>query len=269
MHLLFQRKRIHVQFMAFGFVLLCAMSFSLHAEEVKTDVPQTYPLSAYQEELNTFSKNNSRTEDYNIDLNELAWRNPAPGIHDLGLGIDELRSLVGNRIVLMMHQPKTIDVPYYGKMIRWHNARFVTALTEIPVSADELRKLIIENDQKDGWKKVEPMVRETNVLYRDSQDQIGLRYRIQGKISIIRINGDLYARNRYEPNGDISSLFLYGDMGVSLGVVPIVPKAVLSPLSMANVRRWEFIPVDKNRSLVAVTDWAEVMNDTDLSRHMS
>lgn len=268
MHLLFNLKRIYGRMLAVCF-FMGVISFQAQAEETGENIAKLATPATYQEVLDSFSKSSSMEEDYSKALNELDWKNPAPRLSDLRLSNEDIRSLVGNRIVLMVHQPKTVDVPYYGKMIRWHNARFVTAVTEMPLSAESLRQLIVENDQQDGWKKVEPMVRETNVLYRDSRDQVGLRYRIQGKISVIRVNGDLYARNRYEENGDISSLFLYGDLGISLGNVPIVPKAVLSPLSVANVRRWEFIPIDDTRSLVAVTDWAEVMNDTDLSRHMS
>lgn len=238
-------------------------------EQAKQTETNMSSLAAYQEMGKAFTEQKAKTAEYSEDLNKIAWKNPAPSIEELGLSNEEIDSLVGNRILLMMHKPKTIKVPYYGRMVTWHNARFVTAVTTIPLSAQALEKLIVNNDQHDGWKKVEPMVRATDVLYKDDLGQIGLRYRVQGKISIIRINGDIYARNRYEDNGDISSLFLYGDLGVSLGFVPIIPKPVLSPLSMANVRRWEFIPLDNKHSLVAITDWAEVMNDTDLSRHMS
>jgi hypothetical protein len=224
---------------------------------------------AYQEILSRFSEEKSKTEAYNVELNALSWKNPSPSLSDLNINAKHLPALIGDRIVLMMHPARTVDVPYYGEMIRWHNARFVTAITQVPLSANKLRQLIIDNDQKDGWKEVEPFVRETMVLYRDDKSQVGLRYKIQAKLSIIRVNGNIYARNRYEENGDISSLFLNGDIGVSLGIVPIIPKAVLSPLTIANVRRWEFIPIDDNRSYVAITDWAEVMNDTHLSKRMS
>ncbi len=229
--------------------------------------PRLAPAS--QEVLERFSKSKSKTEAYNSALNELAWENPAPGVNSLGLSIEELEGLVGDRIVLLMHAPRTVDVPYYGEMIRWHNARFVSAVTELTVSADRLRQMIIDNDQKNGWKDVEPFVKSTGVLYRDELDQVGLRYKIQAKLSILRVNGNVYARNRYEENGDISSLFLSGDFGVSVGLVPIIPKAVLSPLTIANVRRWEFIDLGPNRSLVVINDWAEVINDSPLSKRMS
>lgn len=246
--------------------VLCGQAFFAQSLSADNKVPET---GAYQEILAQFSKSKPKDENYNNVLNQLAWKNPAPSVKDLKLSNEELKQLVGDRIVLMMHEPQTIDVPYYGEMVRWHNARFVSAVTIMPLSADKLRQFIIDYDQKDGWKDVEPFVRGTDVLYKDKLNQIGLQYRIQGKLSIIRVNGNIYARNRYEENGDISSLFLTGDIGVSLGLIPIIPKAVLSPLTMANVRRWEFIPIDENTSLVSITDWAEVMNDTHLSKHMS
>jgi len=247
--------------------LIIVFSQSLYAAD--TAINPKEGIQAYQEILSQFSKNKPKEENYNLDLNKLAWKNPALSVHDLNLSTDELRKLVADRIVLIMHKPRTIDVPYYGEMVRWHNARFVSAITEVPLSASKLRQLIVDNDKNNGWKDVEPFVQETAVLYQDNLNQLGLQYKIQGKLSIIRVNGNIYARNRYEENGDISSLFLTGDIGVSLGVVPVLPKSVLSPLPMANVRRWEFIAIDENRSLVSITDWAEVMNDTQLSKHMS
>lgn len=237
--------------------------------EDKASVKGIVVAPASQESMGDFTKHNSKGATYNEDLNKLTWTNPSLGFKDLGLDLTDIQSLVGDRIVLFMHKPKTIEVPYYGEMVRWHNARFVSAVTEVPVSAEKLRELIIKNDQENGWKDVEPFVRSTKVVYSDDQNQVGLHYKIQGKLSIIRVNGNIYARNRYEENGDISSLFLMGDIGVALGFVPIIPKAVLSPLAVANVRRWEFIPISENRSLVAITDWAEVMNDSPLSKRMS
>lgn len=241
---------------------------TLWAETKPTEEKKSNP-QARQEILSQFSKHKPKDEKYNQDLNQLNWINPAPSINDLKLSKEELIQLVGDRIVLMMHAPQTIDVPYYGEMVRWYDSRFVSAVTIIPLSAAKLRQLIIDNDQKNGWKDVEPFVRETEVLYQDAFNQIGLNYKIQGKLSIIRVNGNIYSRNRYEENNDISSLFLTGDIGVSLGAIPIIPKAVLSPLTMANVRRWEFMAIDEHSSLVVITDWAEVMNDTHLSKRMS
>lgn len=235
--------------------------------KIKQAILDKYKTS--HERLKPFSEQKLDSEAYNHDLNKENWVNPAPGIGAFGLDTTQLENLVADRIVMMMHAPQDVDVPYYGEMIRWKNARFVTAVTELPMSAQTVRQLIIDNDQKDGWKDVEPFVRETNVLYRHEANQIGLHYKIQAIISIIRINGNIYIRNRYEENGDITSLFLTGDIGIALGVVPIIPTSVLSPLTVANVRRWEFIPVDDKRSFLAITDWAEVMDNTHLSKRMS
>ena len=227
--------------------------------------------------LSDFTKVKSQTEAYHQQLNALEWKNPSPGIDDLGLDVAALKNLVGDRIVLMMHPPRDIDVPYYGSMIRWHNARFVSAVTEVPMGAAALRQMIIDHDQQDGWKKIEPFVRSTEVLYKSKAEgepeQVGLEYKIRANISIIRVNGTFHVRNTYEDSQSahhsITSLFLHADIGVSLGVVPILPKAVLSPLALANVRRWEFVEIDKDRSLVVITDWAEVLNNTPLSKQMS
>jgi hypothetical protein len=272
--------KAHLKAPVLVFVISVLLSAYLKAEEKveesadqntgkNTEEKAAYSLRAHQDILSEFTRSKSKTEEYSNAVNELSWLNPAPSVKDLGLSEGELKALAGDRIVLMMHNPQTIEVPYYGEMVRWHNARFVSAITAVPMSAEKLRQVIIDNDQQDGWKKVEPFVRKTEVLYKDNQEQVGLRYKIQGKISIIRANGNVIARNRYEENGDISSLFLHADIGISLGLVPIIPKAVLSPLTMANVRRWEFIPIDENNSLVSITDWAEVMNDTHLSKRMS
>lgn len=272
---------MHIRFpqqvtIAIILLLLSMQGFAQSADTEQTQVSRVEIKQAIQdkyktshERLKVFSEHKLDSEGYNQDLNKENWLNPAPGIVTFGLDDAQLENLVGDRIVMMMHAPQDVDVPYYGEMIRWKNARFVTAVTELPMSAQTVRQLIIDNDQKDGWKDVEPFVRETNVMYRHEADQIGLHYKIQAKISIIRINGNIYIRNRYEENGDITSLFLTGDIGIALGIVPIIPKAVLSPLTAANVRRWEFIPIDDKRSFLAITDWAEVMDDTHLSKRMS
>lgn len=226
-------------------------------------------LEQSQETLSTFSKSKPQKEDYSTQLDQMNWINPSPSYKDLDIDIKDLETIVADRIVLMVHPRHDIEVPSFGKMIRWNNARYVTAITEFPMSAKAARQLIIDNDNKNGWSKVEPFVKKTKVLHGDPSKAVGLHYKIKANISIINVHGNFYARNTYEENSDITSLFLNADIGVSLGFIPIIPKAVLSPLEIANARRWEFIEIDDNRSFLAITDWSEVLDGTALSRRMT
>src|SRR5690606_5994847 len=89
---------------------------------IRMDIQEKY--RTHQQVLETFTKEKIKSEAYNLELDKLGWKNPAPAVADLKVSPEQLRSLTGDRIVLMMHAPRDVDVPYYGDMIRWHNARF-------------------------------------------------------------------------------------------------------------------------------------------------
>lgn len=249
----------------FGYLVLAVFLFSnvlLPSKSLAEPPPQ--------EILSRFSSAKPLSEEYNDDLVKTEWRNPAPSYKHLGLSDEELIDLVGDRIMVTLHEPITIDVPYYGEMVRWTDARFSTAFTEMPMSAKDARAKIIENDLTNGWSDYIPFVESAEVIHK-SEKHIAMRYKVEAKVLFVKAKVEGVYKDILEDDGSISSTYLYGSAQIFTrrGNIPLMPKALLSPLPMSNVRRWEFIPITEKRSLVVLTDWAEVSNKSGLSKRMT
>lgn len=210
--------------------------------------------------LETFSEAKPNKPKYLYDLQKTAWKNPSMTYQDLGLSKNELIALVGDGVVVLTQKLDRFKVPYRGRFLEWQNGFFSTTIMQVPLSAKAMRETIMRNDRQNQWKDYFPNLLKTAVMVEAGRDLM-LREKYKIEISFFDINSESYSVTRLEDNGDITFLSLTGGGSVKIGLVPIVPKALLSPTRSASIGRWQFVDISESKSLLVRTSWSEVVEN--------
>ncbi len=167
----------------------------------------------------------------------IKWQNPAPRFTDLGLNMDEVRTIIGNGQLLISHKGQDIEL-WSGKqktVKEFNDSRFVSGL----VIFDKPRQEIIDiyfDFQK--YSEIMSQYSEGDIIKQEGNNYLVKLKQIYHYLTFT-LHTDFWYQYTVEDNGDFSILLLEGDVG-------------------ASVSRIEFIALDENHTLVVNTLWIDV-----------
>lgn len=164
------------------------------------------------------------------------WENPAPRFSDLGLDLEELRTIIGNSQLLISHKER--DIRFWShkekKIKTFNNARFVSSLTIFNVPKYKVLEAFLEfNNYPEMFQQYE----KGDIVKKDNNFFL-VQLKHAYKLLLLNIRSNFVYQYKIEDNGDFSALMLDGDFG-------------------AGLKRLEFIPLDDDHTLVAVTSWMD------------
>ncbi len=161
------------------------------------------------------------------------WHNPLPRITDFGFDFKEVENIIGdNGQFIYISDPKEITCWTKKGEKKYPAEHIVTAVKIVHAPVEKVRATISDysliNKIKPQHKNVELISKKDNhTLY--SFDQVY-------KLSFITMNSNFILQQTLENDGSISTLLHEGDVE-------------------SQVTRYEFIPLDENKTIIALTFW--------------
>ena len=163
------------------------------------------------------------------------FKNAVPSFKAFNLNVDEVVALVENKQLLLSHKPSSFAAPVGKKMKRFDNQNFITSLAVIEASEADIRRHITDFEK---YKEFMPHMLSSKIIKQEGNRTIS-EYRSVFKAPIFKIRAKMVTQHTMEPNGDITIVMRKGPVDTSLS-------------------RWEFFPINPNRTLVAFTQWTDM-----------
>ncbi len=166
-------------------------------------------------------------------IQPVEWQNPLPKIAELGIDFREVENIIGdNGQFIFARDP--IEITCWTKKGEktYPEEPIVTVLKIVHVPVAKAREVIRDYSLIN---KIQPQ--HTNVAFVSKKDNhILYSYDQTYKISFITLDANFILQQTLEKDGSIGILLHKGDVE-------------------SQIRRYEFIPLDENKTIIALTSW--------------
>lgn len=165
------------------------------------------------------------------------WKNPAPRFSDLGLNLNEVRTIIGDSQLLISHKGRDIELwsNEDNEIREYKNARFVSSLTIFNLPKN---KVVDAYFDFKNYPDYIPQYTEGAIVKKEEDDFL-VKLKQVYRFLIVTLRADFRYQYSLEETGDYSVLMLDGDVG-------------------AGAKRIEFIELDTNSTLVVNTSWVDM-----------
>lgn len=175
--------------------------------------------------------------DDSVILEGLQWDSPIPRFRELGIEPVSLHQLAEQKIVVLAHPERSLNVSLGGDRKSFDKARIVSAMTVIDAPVDKVKAVV--SDYK-NYTNVMPRTEKATIIKTFEKHQ-WVEYLLVFKLPAWAIKIKYLFRYTQEDNGDISVQLLDGGGEAGAG-------------------RWEFIPLSGNKTLLVFSNWNDFEN---------
>lgn len=180
------------------------------------------------------------------------WKNDTPHLADLGLAPAAFANRLDNRLIVFAHPLRDITLPGPKGLRRFGNARFVSAVAVVDTPAPTLRQRMRDFA---GYKSLFPMLTESDVVAVDGSNLV-TRFRVDIPLpALATIAIDFRVKQTLESDGSISGMLIDGQ---AKSLIAMLGGMTDELADQPVLTRWEFLPVDANRSLLVFTYWDRI-----------
>lgn len=163
------------------------------------------------------------------------WHNPSPCLAETGIDAAALAALAGDRLLLFSLPPCSITVPAKDGLRDYDNVSFRCGAMVVPAAAAAIRATLTDFPR---YVDLIPNTTGATVLAQDGATTRA-EYEHTFALSMMTIRTRIVLAHTREPDGSLSAYLVDGDAD-------------------AAVSRWEFLPLDDQRTLVFYSNWADI-----------
>ncbi|MDP2229160.1 MAG: hypothetical protein Q8J78_16980, partial [Moraxellaceae bacterium] len=180
------------------------------------------------------------------------WVNDAPHLADLGLKPSDFSARLDNRLLVFAHPVRDITLPGAKGPRPFRAARFVSSVAVVDLPAHALRQRMRDIP---AYKTLFPMLTDSGVEALDGRNMV-TRFRVEIPLpALATIAVDFRAKQAFEDDGSISGMLIDGQ---AKSLIAMLGGMTDELADQPVLTRWEFLPVDANRSLLVFTYWDRI-----------
>lgn len=171
------------------------------------------------------------------DFQFFSWENPTPRFSDLGLNIEDVCNIIGDSQLLISHNGRDVKVWSNDKkkIMEYSDVKFVSSLALFDLPREKVIEYYFDFEK---YPAIIPQYTEGGIVKKE-KNQFLVKLIQRYHFILVTLKADFRYQYMLEANGDYSALMLDGDVG-------------------AGVKRLEFIPINKNKTLVVHTSWVDM-----------